>query len=372
MTFGRLCKRPGGLYCCQAMETGNSPGGPVNIITLVVLLVTTCLAGGVALALVNPGLLPAALGPLPLPPTAFFPTPTVTSRVPTLPPAWTSTPVPTSTRTSLPSKTPLPTLTFTPTNTRRPTATRTATARPNPSATPQPTNRPNPGGGPGPAPGPTATAVPAIPTIANPSFEGAATTDELGNQHPEGWGFFSPANGEALPYTPKNQEGTTVDAVSGGPGQYLLVTAGQIPSDEAAGQPRAIILSGSTTYKVTGPHAAHALRLSQTLKSTAGSKVRVTAYILGETYDQPSSQSGKLEDDHFIASVGLGDQLDKRQYAGMITHFDLPGNSRAWNKFVVEATFPTSGQLELNIIFQQNWPGNTIFFIDNPAVELIP
>ena len=66
----------------------------------------------------------------------------------------------------------------------------------------------------------------------------------------------------------------------------------------------------------------------------------------------------------------LGSDSDTRFYATMILSNDVPGNERHWNKFVVSDVVPGSGQLLLTITLQQNWAGETDFFIDNfQAVE---
>ena len=228
---------------------------------------------------------------------------------------------------------------------------------------------------------PTLTSTPARPTktptpipfaIANPSFENGWTTDGGGNQHPSGWTFYSPASGVSLPYPAKEQQGSIIPAVSGGPGEYVHKLAVQLPSDEQLGQPRSLILGGSTVYKVFGGHTPHALQLSQSLSGPPGTTIRITVYILGETVDTPDLNFGRLENDHFVASVSLGNVENKRLYVTMITRHDIKKNQRAWNKFVVVNTFPSDGQLLLTLTFQQNWPGLTDFFVDNLSATVVP
>lgn len=356
---------------------GTSSGGPFNLLTALILTLTALFAAGFVLALFFPAIVPGVVAPPSAPAVASLPSstpppPTKVSSLPTLPPAWTNTPVPTSTDTPPPTDTPLPTATRTPTNTRPPTGSPTPSRTPAPTRTAFPTKTPLSSGGTGTGSSGSSGAPPAIPAIVNPSFESAYTTDEQGNHHPDGWVFYSPANGEYLPYPTKAQVGVLVDAVSGGPGQYLHINAAGVPLDEVPGQPRAIILEGSNTFKITGPAAPHALRLSQTLRGTPGLKARVTVYILGETYDQPNPSVGYLEGDHFVASLSLGEALDVRIHSDMKQRFEVAGNTRPWNRFVVEAVFPATGQLDLVIICQQNWPGNTVFYIDYLSVEVVP
>jgi LysM repeat protein len=235
-----------------------------------------------------------------------------------------------------------------------------------------------PGGSSGPAPTPTpppsggGTTVIGSAAIANPSFEQGWSTDgATGNQTPNGWNTFSPPKNATLPFPTKNQEGSVVAAISSGPGEYVHKLSWQLPADEQAGLSRAILLEGGTVYKAFGLNGAHALQLSQTLFGTPGTSLRVYVYILGETHDAPTNAAGTLEDDHFVALVKLGGVEDRRTYAQMKTHFDVPGNQRPWNRFTVTAQVPASGQLPLEITLQQNWPGRTDFFIDNLSGEVL-
>src|ERR1700687_1483876 len=167
------------------------------------------------------------------------------------------------------------------------------------------------------------------------------------------------------------QNGSVVPAISGGPGEYVHKCWWQLPDNERLGQPRGLILAGGWTYKAFNFGNPQALRLSQVLTGTPGRRMEVTGYILGESPDHPSGP--KLEDDHFIGSVQLGGTADTRFYATLIQPHDVAGNERHWNKYAVSAIVPPSGQLQLTIIMQQNWSGETDFFIDNfTALEWFP
>ena len=174
-----------------------------------------------------------------------------------------------------------------------------------------------------------------------------------------------------MPFPTKMQQGNVVPAISGGPGEYVHKGWCELPDDERLGQPRGLILDGNWTYKAFNSGSPQALRLSQTLTATPGNILEVTGYILGETPDTPSGP--KLEDDHFIGSVQLGNVADTRFYATMIQHNDVPGNERHWNKYDLFVLVPNSGQLLLTVIVQQNWAGTTNFFLDNfTAVQWSP
>jgi hypothetical protein len=209
------------------------------------------------------------------------------------------------------------------------------------------------------------TVLPA--NLANGSFEIETWfSDKPGNQHPTGWTFYSPAQGVTMPFPTKMQQGSSVPAISNGPGEYVHKLANQLPDDERVGGSRALILEGDQTYKAFGAAGPHALVLSQTITGTVGEYLRVTVFIVGETHD-----GLPLEDDHFVAAVRLGNVEDKRLYADMIHNFDVPGNERAWNRFEVIALVPGSGQLTLSVIVQQNWWGRVDFFMDNFRAEHI-
>src|SRR2546430_546851 len=107
-------------------------------------------------------------------------------------------------------------------------------------------------------------------------------------------------------------------------------------------------------------------RLAATSALPISRKAINTQAVGRSTRRPPDKPSGpKLEDDHFIGSVQLGNTSDTRFYATMIQHNDVPGNERHWNKYDVSAIVPPSGQLQLTVIMQQNWSGETDFFIDN-------
>jgi len=185
-----------------------------------------------------------------------------------------------------------------------------------------------------------------------------------GSQWPVGWTFYATENGVVMPFPTKHQEGSIVPAIAGGYGEYVHKLAKQLPPDEYAGGPRGLIIDGWVTYKAFSGAIPQALRLSQMLTGTPGLRMQVTGYILGETFDTPKKGNAALEDDHWVASVQLGAAADTRPYATMVTHLDVPGNERHWNRFVVEAVIPPNGQLLLQVIVQQNWAGRTDFFID--------
>jgi hypothetical protein len=217
---------------------------------------------------------------------------------------------------------------------------------------------------------------PAVNIIANPSFEDENWFTDYshgGNQWPTGWTFYSPDTGELMPFATKSQGGATVEARSGGWGEYVHKYQYQLPPDEYLGAPRGLIIDGQLTYKAFSDHIPFALVLSQILHYTAGHIVTVSGYIVGETSIPRCSGTGVLENDHFIASLQLGAVADTRPYVQMRDQYAVPGNQRPWNKFQVTAQFPGSGNLLLKFIVQSNWGCEVNFFIDHfEAHDLTP
>ncbi|MCC7358724.1 MAG: hypothetical protein IT317_04575 [Anaerolineales bacterium] len=209
--------------------------------------------------------------------------------------------------------------------------------------------------------------VPAPVGFTNESFEDRRWyTDytHAGNQWPYGWTFHSTEQGETMPFPTKHQDGNIIPAMAGGWGEYVHKLAEQLPFDEQRGQPRGLIIDQWTVYKAFSAAIPQALVLSQVLTGTPGATMEVTGYILGETFDVPWYPHTKLEDDHWVASVQLGAAADTRYYVDMTQRYEVPGNERHWNRFVVAAGVPASGEVLLKIIVQQNWAGRTDFFID--------
>jgi hypothetical protein len=237
-----------------------------------------------------------------------------------------------------------------------------------------------------PAPPPTPQ-----PPIANASFEDdfwvdwpsdwprcrhddpdGSKTDANGNQHPSGWTFYSPAEGVVMPFPTRRQNGGSVPAISNGPGEYVHRCAVDGPPDEMVGQPRAILTHGDISFKAFHPFIRHALQLSQEVTAPPGTHVRVKGHILAEIHAQCNAP---LEDDHYIASVQLGNATDTRWYSDMKDRRDVSGNERAWNEFSVDDIVPGNGKLLLKVIVQSNahWEVQgscgADFFLDNFRFE---
>jgi len=197
----------------------------------------------------------------------------------------------------------------------------------------------------------------------------------LSQQMPNGWQFYSPAPGVTLPFPTKMQEGKIVAALADDYAESQLFLAESLPPDERLGQSRALILDGNTVLRTHGAWRASAVVLRQTLSAPPGALVHATGYILAESL-RPNAQ-GKVEDDDLVAALRLygaaGLVEDKRLLVVMQTHNDVPNSSRHWNRFEVAAPVPSSGQLLLEVVLQQNWGlESEWFFIDNFSAVVRP
>lgn len=206
--------------------------------------------------------------------------------------------------------------------------------------------------------------------LTNPSFEANSAaenwpTDQHGNQTPPGWEIAWIPKDAPMKYTHKWQGGTLVPAFGSGTPEAVHKLARQLPPNEQFGEIQALLLDdGLAVYKVFGTHDAFGFFLRQTIKGQPGAEAIVRVPILGETHDQPTNAAGMLEDDHFLAEVRMGNRFDVRNYSMMRERHEIPGNHRAWNMFSVIAVMPENGELPLEVYLQQNWSGNTDFFID--------
>ena len=209
--------------------------------------------------------------------------------------------------------------------------------------------------------------------ITNPSFEDDWTLSPVHEQQvPNGWRFYSPEAGEAMPFPTKMQQGNIIPALADDAAENEHFLADYLPDDERIGQPRALILDGRATLRTRGSWRASAVVLQQTLSAPAGALVRVIGFILAESLDP-----GPKEPDDLVAALRLygaaGLVEDRRTLAVMQTRSDVPGNSRHWNRFEVVAPVPASGQLILEVVLQQNWGlASDTFFTDNFSAAVRP
>lgn len=222
-------------------------------------------------------------------------------------------------------------------------------------------------------------------TISNPFFQslnwqtaGAGDPRGPGNQQPDGWTLTVTQAGALLPWPSKGAkngsgQSITVEAIAGGPGEYVHKLAAQLPANEQLGQLRALIpFEGlNKIYKGFGG-VSHGFVLSQRVTETPGTKKQYILLVLAETPDKPTPPNADLEPDHFRVRFEVGSDGVESHYADMKVHKTIPGNERAWNKFVIPSfEFPPGGEAQLRITCQQNWPGVVDFFIGGVLEQTI-
>ena len=216
--------------------------------------------------------------------------------------------------------------------------------------------------------------------ITNPFFQdvnwqtaGANDPRGAGNQQPFGWTLTVTPAGQLMPWPTKHSDAGDVAALAGGPGEYVHKLAGQLPANEQIGQPRALLLWPHTNkvYKGFGG-VAHAFTLSQKLTGTPGTKKQYLLYVLAETTDSPTPPHTDLEPDHFRVRFSVGGTTTESHHADMRGHRAVSGNERAWNIFSIPSfEFPASGEAQMTITCQKNWPGLVDFFIAGVSVQTI-
>ena len=216
--------------------------------------------------------------------------------------------------------------------------------------------------------------------ITNPLFQstnwqtaGAGDARGPGNQQPDGWTLTVTPSGAVMPWPTRHTGQGDAPALSAGPGEYVHKLNTQLPLTELFGTARALIVLPNTDkiYKGFGNHA-HAFTLSQLLREPPGTKKQYTLFILAETPDRPTPPNADLEADHFRARFAVGGVTVESMYVDMKMHKTIGGNERAWNQFVIPSfEFPASGEAQMTITCQQNWPGSVDFFVAGVTEQTI-
>ena len=202
---------------------------------------------------------------------------------------------------------------------------------------------------------------PTIPTdtLKNGSFENGWDTIELGNQDPNDW-FLS--------WVPIGQPLYDATDTASGICECVHKLSNQLPPNEQLGGPDALILDGSTTYKMFSANASFGVQLTQTITNLPpGTSWRLIAPVLVVVYDN-GEEPYSAESGAWVLYQD-GDQEEK---LGQWTNWIDMGGSRSWHEHVVEFTVPTSGEVEVMIRVKSKWPLPKDFFIDNIRLEHLP
>lgn len=212
---------------------------------------------------------------------------------------------------------------------------------------------------------------PPPPPVTNPvlSFEAGWVSVTGSIQRPNGWEQTYKRAGEVGFIPKKIQNGATVDAICLREPEARLLPSRFIPANEQIGQPRAIILDGDTTGKLA-QGGAYSIFYKTHIDLPAGTPISVDVPVLMETNDTPTT--GGLELDHWVAEVGLGNAVQRRNRAFMQGRKEIPNLERDWNVFHLEAIVPEGG-IDLTLLFQSNWlphPGGVDVFVDKITVTI--
>ncbi len=180
----------------------------------------------------------------------------------------------------------------------------------------------------------------------------------------EGWTDMSPAPGYLINQQPN---GWTVrwieldeplfdvaDKASGVP-ECVHKLAEQLPADEQLGGAKALILDGSTVYKIFHFAGSFGTELKQTVTGLkAGSMAKLTVPILAVTYDQTDPYG--TESGVWINGEGAwknGNDMKNRE----------------WFYHEVEFEVPADGTAVIEIRVKNKWPTKKDFFIDNITLD---
>ncbi len=145
---------------------------------------------------------------------------------------------------------------------------------------------------------------------------------------------------------------------AGGVPECVHKLAGQLPANEQLGAKDALILAGTSTYKVFHAGSPFGVELKQVVTGLKpGSKATLVVPILAVLYD---------ETDPFGAESGVwvngqGEWINGGQM----------GN-RKWHRHKVTFTVPDNGTAIIEIRVKSKWPRKKDFFIDGITLEAKP
>lgn len=228
-----------------------------------------------------------------------------------------------------------------------------------------------------PPPPPPPPEPPPIGEDAVLSFEAGHTAVTGSIQKPNGWEMTYRRPGETGFIPQKLQGGRLIPAIVERDPEVRLLRRQDIPPTEHPGQSGAIMLDGDHCLKIQG--GSYSIQFAKVIEAEPGDLIRVQVPALLETKDKSTVPSG-LEPDHWVATLVLtvdgesdDDAVDYRIYDNMRGVHEIPGLTRDWNLFEVEAV---AG--ETNILYytqQANWlpnPHGVDGFLDRIIVEVIP
>jgi hypothetical protein len=190
--------------------------------------------------------------------------------------------------------------------------------------------------------------------ITNGSFEEGwtdlpPTSGWLVNQQPVGW---------TLTWVEPGQPIYDSTDVAGGIPECVHKLAEQLPPDEQPGGPDALILDGTTTYKIFHGGSAFGAQLQQTITGLRpGQNAALTAPIRAHLHGDPDWHGAEFG----VWVNGVGHWLP----AGAV-------GDRTWGRPTVYFVVPDDGVVEVVIRVKSKWPRAKDFFIDNVTLVARP
>lgn len=180
----------------------------------------------------------------------------------------------------------------------------------------------------------------------------------------DGWTDMPPAPGYLINQQPNSwtlrwiEPGETlfdVDDKASGVPECVHKLSTQLPANEQLGAANALILDGSTVYKIFHFAGSFGTELKQTVTGLKpGSTATLTVPVLAVTYDQTDPYGTE-------AGVWVNGEGHWRNGNEM--------KNRLWVDHVVEFEVPADGTAVIEIRVKNKWPAKKDFFIDNITLD---
>jgi hypothetical protein len=227
-----------------------------------------------------------------------------------------------------------------------------AVFKPEDTPTPEPTNTPEPT--PEVTPTVNVTLEPSS-GLANPSFEDESWTDvDSDKQQPPGWELTWVKPGDFL-YDSDDRATGSCECVHKF-GKHVPGGGGELPPWEWLGQPKALVLSGTNTYKLFRADTAWGSQLRQIVALTPGSEWTISVPV--QVHGDLRAQEGDFASE---SSVWVNDIGNWSNYDGMGDH--------QWCRHQHTFTVPSNGKVQIDIRFKTKYQMTFNYFIDD--VQLV-
>jgi len=190
--------------------------------------------------------------------------------------------------------------------------------------------------------------VPLTQTVVNGSFEDGwtdlpPTYGFLINQQPVGWQLTWMEPGAPL---------FESNDVAHGVPECIHKLQEQLPPDEWVGGPKALILDGTTTYKIFNSGASFGAELNQTLTGLpVGKRVKLIVPALAVLYGATDPYAAETS----VWVNGVGGWKNWQEMGG----------DRVWYHHIITVTVPANGRLDVTVQVKSKWDAPVDFFVDD-------